>query len=124
MGVGIKYNLGSLWQNKHNIRKAKLDHQKSNEQVTLAREGVQNGVQANYVNFLTAFTEVTTQEKQVELAAQNYSVVENRYQNELALLTDMLDASSMKLSADMALVNARITLLYNYYTLKYTTNTL
>ena len=70
------------------------------------------------------FKELETQQKQVELATQNYDVVQNRYQNQLALLTDMLDASSMKLSADMALVNARISLLYNYYKLKYISNTL
>lgn len=57
-------------------------------------------------------------------ANQNYSVVQNRYQNDLALLTDMVDASNMKLSAEMALVNARISMLYNFYTLKYVTNTL
>ena len=64
------------------------------------------------------------QQKQVELANQNYSVVQNRYQNDLALLTDMVDASNMKLSAEMALINARISMLYNFYTLKYVTNTL
>lgn len=37
---------------------------------------------------------------------------------------DMVDASNMKLSAEMALVNARISMLYNFYTLKYVTNTL
>ena len=37
---------------------------------------------------------------------------------------NMLDASNMKLSADMALVNARINMLYNYFKLKYITNTL
>ena len=72
----------------------------------------------------TSYTEVKTQQKQVELANQNYSVVQNRYQNDLALLTDMVDASNMKLSAEMALVNARISMLYNFYTLKYVTNTL
>jgi len=36
----------------------------------------------------------------------------------------MLDASNMKLTADMALVNARINMLYNYFKLKYITNTL
>ena len=60
----------------------------------------------------------------MELAEQNYAVVENRYRNELALLTDMLDASSMKLSAEMSLVNARISLLYSYYKLKYVTSSL
>ena len=94
------------------------------EALALAREGVENAVQANYTNLLTSYTEVKTQQKQVELANQNYSVVQNRYQNDLALLTDMVDASNMKLSAEMALVNARISMLYNFYTLKYVTNTL
>ena len=77
-----------------------------------------------YTNLLTSTVEVQTQEKQVELADQNYAVVRNRYDNDLALLTDMLDASNMKLSADIALVNARINMLYNYYKLKYLTHTL
>jgi len=124
VGLGVKYNLSSLWNNRHQVRKARIDARQSREQVTLARKGVENGVQAGYVNFLTAFTEVNTQEKQVELADQNYAVVENRYQNELALLTDMLDASSLKLSAEMSLVNARISLLYSYYKLKYVTSSL
>ena len=85
---------------------------------------MENAVQANYTNLLTSYTEVKTQQKQVELANQNYSVVQNRYQNDLALLTDMVDASNMKLSAEMALINARISMLYNFYTLKYVTNTL
>ena len=124
VGIGLKYDLGSLWKNKHNINHARIHHQQSQEQLVLARENVEKSVQAGYVNFLTSFKEVETQRKQVELATQNYDVVQNRYQNQLALLTDMLDASSMKLSADMALVNAQISLLYNYYKLKYISNTL
>ena len=124
VGIGLKYDLGSLWKNKHNINHARIHHQQSQEQLVLARENVEKSIQAGYVNFLTSFKEVETQRKQVELATQNYDVVQNRYQNQLALLTDMLDASSMKLSADMALVNAQISLLYNYYKLKYISNTL
>jgi outer membrane protein TolC len=124
VGIGLKYNLGSLWKNTHSVRHAQLNYKQTQEQIALAREGVENSIQAGYVNFLTSFKEVETQQKQVELATQNYDVVQNRYQNQLALLTDMLDASSMKLSADMALVNARISLLYNYYKLKYISNTL
>lgn len=124
VGIGVKFSLGSLWKNKHNIRKARIEHRQSQEALALAHEEVENGVQANYTNLLTSYTEVKTQKKQVELANQNYSVVQNRYQNDLALLTDMVDASNMKLSAEMALVNARIGMLYNFYKLKYVTNTL
>lgn len=124
VGIGVKFSLGSLWKNKHNIRKARIEHRQSQEALSLAHEEVENGVQASYTNLLTSYTEVKTQQKQVELANQNYSVVQNRYQNDLALLTDMVDASNMKLSAEMALVNARIGMLYNFYKLKYVTNTL
>ena len=124
VGIGVKYNLSSLWKNKHNIRKARHECTQAHERVQLAREGIENAVQANYTNLLTSSIEVSTQEKQVELADQNYTVFKNRYDNDLALLTDMLDASNMKLSADMALVNARINMLYYYFKLKYITNSL
>lgn len=124
IGVGVKYYLSSLWKNRHDIRKAKHENIQARESVRMVREGVEDGVQASYTNLMTSAVEVQTQEKQVELADQNYAVVRNRYANDLALLTDMLDASNMKLSADMALVNARINMLYNYFKLKYITNTL
>lgn len=76
------------------------------------------------MNFMTSFTDLRTREKSVELADENYAVISNRYENGLALLTEMLDAGSMKLSADLALENARINVVYNYYKMKYLTNTL
>lgn len=124
VGLGIKYDLSSLWTNRNAIRKAKHEYRQSNEHLALAREHMDSRVQAEYVNFLTSFTDVNTQRKQVELAQQNYDVVSNRYENELALLTDMLDASNMKLTAEMDLVDACISLLYNYYKLKYTAGNL
>ena len=124
VGISVKYSLGSLWKNKHSIRKARIGHRQSQEELALAREDVENSVQESYTGLLTSYTEVEAQQKMVELANQNYSVVQNRYQNDLALLTDMVDASNMKLSAEMALVDACINMLYNFYKLKYVTNTL
>lgn len=124
VGIGLQYDLGSLWHNHRAIRKAQAEREAARERTELAREGVSNGVHAAYVHFLTAFTEVETQQKQVQLANENYDLVEKRYNNELALLTDLLDASSIKLQSEMALVNARIGLLYHFYQLQYTTHTL
>lgn len=124
VGIGLQYDLGSLWHNHRAIKQSKVESQKSKAQTALVRENVNNAVHAGYVHFLTSFTEVETQEKQVQLADENYELVEKRYNNELALLTDLLDASSIKLQSDIALVNARVNLLYNYYQLKYITHTL
>jgi len=124
VGIGIKYDLGSLWRGNHDVRRAHLNARQSIEKVALAREGINQAVQADYTNWRTSYVEVETQRKQVELATQHYDVTQNRYNNGLALLTDMLDASNMKLSADMHLVNAQINLIYNYYKLKFDTSSL
>ncbi len=124
VGAGVRYNLSSLWKNKSRVAHARIEADKLRRQESLVREAIEDGVHACYSKILTSITEVSTQEKQVELAAQNYKVVKNRYQNGLALITDMLDASNLLLAAEMSLVNARTQLLYNYFTLRYQTNTL
>ena len=124
IGVGIKYNLSSLFKNNNRLQQARLNVRQAQENHQLAQEKIKNDVQEGYVNFMTSFTDLRTQEKSVKLADENYSVTDNRYKNDMALLTDMIDASNMKLSADLGLVNARINILYNYYKMKYITHTL
>lgn len=124
VGVGVKYSLSSLFKNNRKLKQARLNVRRAREEYELAQEQVENAVQVGYVDFLTSFTDLRTQEKSVELADENYNVTSNRYKNELALLTDMLDASNMKLSADLGLVNARINVVYNYYKMKYLTHSL
>ena len=124
IGVGVRYNLSSLFKNNKKLKQARLNVRQAQERHQLAQEQVENAVQEGYVNFLTAFTDLRTQENSVKLADENYSVTDNCYKNEMALLTDMLDASNMKLTADLGLVNARVNILYNYYKMKYITHTL
>ena len=106
------------------MREARSRLQQSREQAELAKEELDKSVHATYVDYLTAYKEQMTQRKSVELANQCYEVTENRYRNGVALLTDMLDASNAKLSADLSLVDADINILYHYFKLKYISNTL
>ncbi len=124
VGIGVKYNISSLFKNNKKLKQTRLNVRQAQEQHQLAQEQIENNVQEGYVNFLTAFTDLRTQENSVKLADENYGVTNNRYKNEMALLTDMLDASNMKLAADLGLVNARINILYHYYKMKYITHTL
>ena len=124
VGVGVTYNISSLWKNNKSLRRARTAVRHSQQQQIEASEGVENAVQSAYTNYLTAFTELNTQQKSVELAEQNYRVIQNRYDNGLALVTDMVDAANVKLDAELALVSARINVIYNYYQLKYVSNTL
>ena len=87
-------------------------------------EGIEDAIQAAYNDYLTAQAELATSQKSVELATQNYDVISNRYNNGLALVTDMVDAANQRLDAQLRLVNSRINVLLNYYNLKFLSGTL
>lgn len=118
VGIGLKYDIASLYKSGKKARQARLSTQKAVEKDLLLQENTRTSIKEDYIHFREAFTVYDTQEKSLELAEQNYKVVNNRYLNDLALITDMLDASNSKLSAELQVVNARINILFNYYKLK------
>lgn len=124
VGVGVQFNLSSWYKKSNKIRQARIKVQQAQQQQSWAQEQVNQAVQAGYTQMRTAFTDWHTQENSVKLAQEHYAVTFSRYQQAMALLTDLLDASNMKLQAELGLANARIQLLYHYYQMKYLTHTL
>lgn len=119
VGVGVKYSLSSLFKGYKGVRKAKEMVRQSSEAHSLSGETVNNNVQQAITMHKQAFVELRTQQKSVELANQNYSVMNDRYLNQLALVTDMVDASNLKLNAELQEVNAKINIAYTYYNMMY-----
>lgn len=119
VGVGVKYSISSLFKSNKSVRKAKEQLRQSHDTHAMAGETVDNSMQQAYTMHRQAFAELHTQQKSVELAQQNYTVVNNRYLNQLALITDMIDASNIKLNAELQEINARINITYTYYNIRY-----
>lgn len=121
VGVGVKYSLSSLFKTPKSVRKAEAQLRQSQEAHAVTNENVNNLVHQAYTMHQQAYVELRTQQKSVELANQNFQVVQNRYANQLALITDMIDASNVKLNAELQEVNAQINIAYTYYNVKYVT---
>lgn len=119
VGVGISYPVSSLFKSNKKLRAARVAVRKAQERKTVAKEMVGNQMQAAWTNYQQSYVELQTQQKSVELARQNFEVVNDRYINQLALVTDMIDASNMRLDAELAEVDARINIAYAYYKMKY-----
>lgn len=119
VGVGVKYSISSLFKSNKSVRKAKEQLRQSHDTHAMAGETVDNSMQQAYTMHRQAFVELHTQQKSVELAQQNYTVVNNRYLNQLALITDMIDASNIKLNAELQEINARINIACTYYNIRY-----
>ena len=122
VGVGVSYNFSALYKNKSKVRKARLATTLAQNRLVEARKGVGDAVHAAYVDLGTARTQLATRQKSLQLASENYDVVSRRYQNGLAIVTDLTDAANMRLDAELQLANARINLVYAYYNLRYAAN--
>lgn len=124
VGVGVKYNISSLYKNRHRVQQARVATATAKQQYEMATETISDAIVAAHTEYQTAQCRWKTSKKTVELATQNYDVVHNRYQNGLSLVTDMVDAANERLSAQLSQVNAQIEMLYHYYQLKYLTGIL
>ena len=124
IGLGVNYNLSSLYKNNKTMQKRKAESLMAREQYDAAMENVNMAVRADYIKYLEAYEELKTQEKSVELAQKNYRITSTRYSADMALITDMLDAANSLLDAEQQLVNSRINIIYSYYKLLFSTGTI
>ena len=124
VGVGVSFKLSSLYKANKSVKQAQYSTALSRRRYDDVLEQTSLAVQADYTKYLEAFDEVATLEKSVQLATENYAVIENRYRNDIVLVTDMLDASNQLLDAELQLANARINVIFNYYKLKNTSGNL
>ena len=124
VGVGLSWKISSLYKANKSIKRAQYATQTSIRRQEEVAQQIEIGVQADYTKYMEAYEEVATLEKNVQLASENYAIIETRYSNEVALVTDMLDASNQLLDAELQLANARINVIFNYYKLKHTSGNL
>lgn len=117
-GIGINYSLGSLYKQNKKVRESQLATAMAREKQLEAASNLQSSVHAAYIRLKEAFPIIEIREKSLQLAQENYDVVHYRYVNGMALITDMLDASNQKLTAELQLANARVELIFNHCTLR------
>ena len=123
-GVGLAYNIGNIYKSRREITRSKLNTSASVAKYDELQENIELEIHKAYVDYQNAFELLHTQEKSLQLATENYTVTENRFNNDLVLLIDLLDAENIRLDAEVQYVNARINIIYNYYRLMHVTGTL
>ncbi|MEO6685778.1 MAG: TolC family protein, partial [Dyadobacter sp.] len=100
-GIGVSYNLASLWKTGAKIEEAKtrLYQLKTNEEILLDR--VHLDINTAYYNYVLSKKKIEVYEKAVEQANENYRITKNKYDNSLVTTTELLDA-------DVAQVQSKI----------------
>lgn len=92
LGIGLQYNIASLWKNKAKVQSAKAQEKQLEISQDLLSDAVQLEVNQAYQNYLVSRKKIDVQAAAVEQANENYKVVKNKFNNGLATVADLLDA--------------------------------
>ncbi|WP_143306046.1 TolC family protein [Chitinophaga vietnamensis] len=114
LGVGLKYNIASLWKtgSKMASAKAQLAEVQANEEKV--KDGIHLDVYQSYENYLLSHKKMDTYIKAIEQSEENYRITKNKHDNNLATTTDLLDADVANLQAHLNYAFAKADALVAY----------
>jgi len=98
IGVGVQYSLSSLWKNGGiEVAKAREKQVEANEE--LLNDNIRLQVNQAYQNYLLSRKKIEVLQTAIAQAEENLRIVRNKFQNQLANTTELLDADVAQLQA-------------------------
>ncbi len=112
IGLGIQYNISSLWKNNTKLTQARAREVQLNATESLINDGIKIQLNKDYQNYLFAQKKIDVYEKSILQATENYRITKNKYDNNLVTITDLLEADvsllQAKLNASVAKADAAL----------------
>ena len=99
IGLGVQYNIGSLWKTKAKIDQAEARQRQVQASEEQLADGIRMEVNQAYLNYLSSQKKIDVYNTAIEQAEENYKVTNNKFNNGLATVTDVLDADIARLQA-------------------------
>ncbi|HWB26537.1 MAG TPA: TolC family protein [Chitinophagaceae bacterium] len=117
IGVGVKYSVSSLWKTKAKLKEAqaKEDELVTSEEILV--DDMHSQVNRAYENYLSSVKKIDVYAKAIEQANENYKITKNKYDNQLATTTDLLEADVAQLQAKLNYAFAKADAVVAYNTL-------
>ncbi|GEO07992.1 TolC family protein [Segetibacter aerophilus] len=114
VGVGVQYSLSSLWKNSQ-VEQAKAREKQVEASEEILNDNVRLEVNQAYQNYLSSRKKIEVYQTAIAQAEENFKIVRNKFQNQLATTTDLLDADVAQLQARLnaAFAKADASVAYN-----------
>ena len=102
IGVGVSYNIGSLWKTKSKVQQAEAKVKQYNITKAIMEDNITLQVNKSYFSLVSSRKKIEVTAKALEQATENYRIVKNKFDNNLANATDLLEADTALLQARLA----------------------
>lgn len=108
VGAGLTYNIGSLYNLKGKLHSAQTAIDQANLQGQQQNDQIRSEVVSSYNNYQLALEQQNVIRTAVGQAQENYRLTESRFRNGLVGSTDLLEANSFLLQAQLNVINATV----------------
>ncbi len=117
IGLKISYSLTGLYTNKNkaDISRAKLAEAKA--QYDDLSDNAKMDINKDYLQYKESLEKISVSQKSLAQAMENYKLVKSKYDNHIALLTDLLDADNFLLNAKINLISSKADATLAYYSM-------
>jgi len=119
VGLKLSYNISSLYHNKEQVRKAKLELSSAKTHHEFVDDEVRTKVYKAFYAYDEAIKRKNIHEQNKKYADENARILKNAYFSQTALITDLLDANLQKVKAEFELEQAKMDIVKTYYSLKF-----
>lgn len=117
-GLKLKIPISSWYTNHHKVKEAEIRLRQREVEDEDAKDNIRQEVQENYIRYQESLQRINLAEENIKQASESYRIVQNTYFNQLALLTDLLDAETQMLQSKFELTTARVNAKIQYYQLQ------
>jgi outer membrane protein len=117
-GVKASFPISAFYHNKHKAKAAVISLLRQEVEHSATADKVRQEVKEAYLRYKESLTRIAVAEENIVQAKENLRIVNNTYFNQLALLTDLLDADTQLLQTRFDLAAAKIAAQLQYYQLQ------
>ncbi|MDM1292985.1 TolC family protein [Sphingobacterium sp. N143] len=117
VGVGVSYDIGSLYKNKREVHIAKNRIKEIDENLELLNDKVKVELQQANENYLLAQKQDLVYHQAVDQAVENYRITKDKYDNGIADTDDLLTADVQQLQSKINLAISKANTIEKYYDL-------
>lgn len=106
-GVGLSYNLSNIWKKNSSLMQSKAREQELAANNDLLNDNVTLEVKRDYQNDLYAHKKIDVYQRALEQAEENYRITLNKYNAGLETITNLLDADTARITANVNVVTSK-----------------
>jgi len=108
VGVGLKWNVWDWWKTSSTAEQAKQQLNQVQLTSQILKENIEVEVYKNYLQLQSEASKVELSKLRVESAEENYRIINDKYETQLATSTDLIDADTELLNAKTKLITSFI----------------